>query len=59
MHIHLGNADIVTIVGLSLFGSLLVASRIKQLTWFKLLLDALLVNALAVATVVTVETLLA
>jgi hypothetical protein len=59
MPVHLSNADVIIIIGLSLFGSLLVATRIKQLTWPKLLLDALAVNALAIAAVVVAEALLA
>jgi hypothetical protein len=53
--VHLQNADIVLIVTLAMLGTLVAALRLHPRGWLSLLVEALLVNLLAVAAVLTLE----
>jgi len=57
MSIHLSNGDIVLMIALALLGTLIIAIRFRPRNIFILFLEALLVDALAVLTVVALEAL--
>lgn len=59
MSIRLGNADLILILMLALGCALLLAMRFRPKTWRGIVLEALVANAAAVATVLAVEALLA
>lgn len=57
MRIHLGNGDIVLMIALALFGTLVLAIRFRPRNVFVLCIEAILVDALAVGAVIAIETL--
>ncbi|WP_213293530.1 hypothetical protein [Paraburkholderia sacchari] len=59
MNLHLSNADIVLMIALALGISLVLAFRLRMVTWRSVVLEALVANAAAIAAVVAVELLLA
>ncbi|PMS19065.1 hypothetical protein C0Z18_14660 [Trinickia dabaoshanensis] len=59
MNIRIDNADIVAILALALLLALLLAIRFRPKTWLAIVMEALLANAAAFATVIALETLLA
>lgn len=59
MSIRIDNADIVAILALALLLALLLAIRFRPKTWLGIVLEAVLANAAAFATVIAVEALLA
>ena len=59
MGLRIHNADIVAILALALLLALLLAIRFRPQTWWAIVVEALLANAAAFATVLAVETLLA
>lgn len=59
MSIRLGNADLILILMLALGCALLLAMRFRPKTWRGIVLEALVANVAAVATVLAVEALLA
>lgn len=59
MSIRIDNADIVAILALALLLALLLAIRFRPKTWLGIVVEAILANAAAFATVIAVEVLLA
>jgi hypothetical protein len=59
MRIHLQNSDVVLIIALALGCALLLAVRFRPKTWVGVVVEALLANAAAIATVLAIEALLA
>jgi hypothetical protein len=57
MRIHLGNGDIILMIALALFGTLVLAIRFRPRNVFVLCIEAILVDALAVGAVIAIETL--
>jgi len=57
MRIHLSNADIVLMIALALLGTLILAVRFRPRNMIVLFLEALLVDALAIAAVIGLEAL--
>ncbi len=57
MNLHLHNADIVAIVALALLGALFLAICFRPMTWRAIVIEALLANAAAIASVVAFEIL--
>ncbi|AIO67794.1 hypothetical protein [Burkholderia oklahomensis] len=56
--IRLQNADLVSIVALSLGGALLLAARFRPKSWLGIALEALAANLAAIAAVIAFELLL-
>lgn len=59
MSFHLHNADIVMIIALALFGSLLLALRFRPATWKGIVVEAVAANLAAIAAVIAFEMLMA
>lgn len=59
MNVHLTNADIVMIIALALVISLVLALRLRTLSWRAVIVEAIAANAAAIAAVIAVEMLLA
>lgn len=59
VNFQLDNADIVVIIALALFGSLLLAFRFKPASWKGIVVEAVAANLAAIAAVVAFELLMA